>query len=136
MNQTYSFKNKELLTIAKNADTIFCSSVLWNSVQNFKTNEQAVLVLALEEHNLWFLLISLLVHHQNSLHSSFNLAKARALFIGVTFFLLQTFLQKISIPKEQHMLFYSYWWTRINTRKDLFWSLFLVKLQTFSPELY
>ena len=55
LDQTYSFKNKELLTITKNVDTLLYSSVLRNSV------------LAVGEHNnLWFLLISLLVHHQNS----------------------------------------------------------------------
>ena len=64
---TYSFKNKELLTITKNLDTPLNSSVLWNSVKNFKANGEAVLVLAFGEHeNLRFLLISLLVHYQNS----------------------------------------------------------------------
>ena len=49
------FKNKELLTITKTADTLLYSSVFWNSVQNFKANGQAVLVLLLREHgNLWF----------------------------------------------------------------------------------
>ena len=66
LDQTYSFKNKERLTITKNADILLYNSVLWKSVQNFKANWLAVLVLGLGEHdNLW-LLISLLVHHQNS----------------------------------------------------------------------
>ena len=64
---TYSFKNKNLQTLTKNADTLLHSSVLWNSVQNFKANRKAALVLARREHdNLWFLLVSLLLHHQNS----------------------------------------------------------------------
>ena len=49
-DQTYSFKNKKLLTVTKNADKLLHSSVLWNSVQNFKVKGQTVLVLALAEH--------------------------------------------------------------------------------------
>ena len=45
-------KNKELLIITKNADTLLYSSVSWNSVQNFKVNGQGVLVLALGEHDM------------------------------------------------------------------------------------
>ena len=41
MDQTYFLKNKELLIITKNADTLLYNSVLWNSVQNFKANRQA-----------------------------------------------------------------------------------------------
>ena len=68
MDQTCSFKNKELLKFIKNADIILYGSVLWNSAQNFKENEQAVLVLGFGEHgNLWVLLILLLPHHQISL---------------------------------------------------------------------
>ena len=50
LDQTYSFKNTELLTITKNADSLLYNSVLRNSVQNFKANGRAVLVLALGEH--------------------------------------------------------------------------------------
>ena len=64
MNQPYSFKNKELLSITNKADTVLHSGVLWKSEQNLKANEQAVLVL--EHYNLRFLLILLLIHHQNS----------------------------------------------------------------------
>ena len=65
--QTNSFKNKELLTITQIADMLLYSSDSWNSVQNFKANGRAVLVLALGEHDsLWLLLILLLVQHQNS----------------------------------------------------------------------
>ena len=46
---------KELLLITKEADTLLYSSVSWTSVQNFKANGQAILVLALGKHNkLWF----------------------------------------------------------------------------------
>ena len=51
LDQTYPFKNNELLTITKNADKILYSGILWNSVQNFRTNGQAALVLALGEHD-------------------------------------------------------------------------------------
>ena len=65
-DQTYSFKNKGLLTITKIPDTLLYSSLLLISVQNFKANEQAVLVLPHGEHDsLLFLVIPLLVHHQN-----------------------------------------------------------------------
>ena len=65
--QTNSFKNKELLTITQIADMLLYSSDSWNSVQNFKANGRAVLVLALGEHDsLWLLLILFLVQHQNS----------------------------------------------------------------------
>ena len=67
LDHTYSFKNNELLTVTKNAGTLLYFSVFRNSLQNLRASGQAVLVLALGEHdNLWFLLISLLVHHQNS----------------------------------------------------------------------
>ena len=46
MDETYSFKNKEQPTITKKADTL-----LWNHVQNFEAKGQAVLVLALREHD-------------------------------------------------------------------------------------
>ena len=58
-------KIKKLLIITNNADTLLSNSVSWKFVQ--KANGQAVLVLALGENGkLWFLLISLLVHHRNS----------------------------------------------------------------------
>ena len=67
LDQTYSFKNKELSTITKNPDTLLYSCLLLISVQNFKANGQAVLVLPHGEHdNLLFLLAPLLVHRQNS----------------------------------------------------------------------
>ena len=67
MDETYSFKNKELLTITENADSLLYSSASWNYVQSFKRNGLAVRALALGEYNnLWFLLISLLVHNYNS----------------------------------------------------------------------
>ena len=72
MDQIYSFKNKNYFLY---------NSLLRNFVQNFRANRQAVLVLALEENdNLWFIIISLLVHHQNSRHSSFNLARSTCTF--------------------------------------------------------
>ena len=90
MDQTYTFQNKELLTITKNADTVLYSTVSLNSVQNIKTNRQAVPVLTLRKHeNQWFWLISLLVQHQNS--SGILLLtqlEARAIFTSVAFFLL------------------------------------------------
>ena len=64
LDQTYSFKNRELLIITKNSYTLLYSSLSWNSVQNFKSNGQAVLVLPLGEHeNLWFSLILHTVYH-------------------------------------------------------------------------
>ena len=68
LDQTYFFENKELLTITRNTDTHLYNSVSWNAVQIFKVVKHAVLVLVLWEHdNLWFyILILLLVHHQNS----------------------------------------------------------------------
>ena len=54
LDQAYSFKNTELLTITKSADTLWYSNVLLNPVQKLKVNGQALLVLALGEHdNLW-----------------------------------------------------------------------------------
>ena len=118
MDQTYSFKYKELLTITKNADTLLNSSVLWSSVQNFKANGQVALALGLEEHeNLWFLLISFLVHNQNC---------ARYIFYFAVIF------TKKCQCKRKNMLFHSYWWTVIFTGKHMCWSLYLIKLQAFS----
>ena len=98
MDQTCSFKNKELLIITKNADTHLYISDLENSAQNFKANGQAVLLLALGEHgNLWFLIILLLVHHQNSPDTlPLIQLEARALFIDVHFF-LWSFVLKLLI---------------------------------------
>ena len=63
LDQTY-FKNRELLIVTKKVDTLLYSSLSWNYVQNLKANGQAVLLLALREHdNLWFSLIMLPVHH-------------------------------------------------------------------------
>ena len=67
LDQTYSFKNKEL-TITKKVSP-FCTVVFCETFykKSFKSNKQALLGLALREHeNLLFLLISLLVHHQKS----------------------------------------------------------------------
>ena len=54
-----------------------------------------------------------------SWRSSFNLARSTSFFIGVTFFLLKSFLLKTSTQKEKHMLFYSCWWTGIFRGKHL-----------------
>ena len=55
LDQTFSFKNEELIKIKKNADTILCSSFLETLYKNFKANGQAVLALGLGEHgNLCF----------------------------------------------------------------------------------
>ena len=65
MDQNFFFKSNELL-ITKKTQTPFRTGVSLETLQNFKGNRQAVLVLELKEHdNLWFLHISLLVHHQN-----------------------------------------------------------------------
>ena len=66
MDQTYFFKNKELLTLTKTEGTLSYRGVLWNSVQNLKSNGLVVPVLAhREQDNLRCLLIYILVHHQN-----------------------------------------------------------------------
>ena len=63
-DQTYTFKNRELLIITKIADLFLYSKLTWNSMQNFKADKEGVLVLALwDDDNLWFLLIFFPVHH-------------------------------------------------------------------------
>ena len=86
LDQTYSFKNKELVTITKNADIILFSSVLWNFyfLQNFKANRPAALVLALgKDDSLW--LILLLAHDQNSPDTL--LLRSWSTFAHVTYFI-------------------------------------------------
>ena len=76
MDRTYSFKNRELITITKNAGMLLYSSLFWNSVQHFKT------ALALLEHeNLWFsLFFTSSSPWKFSCHSSFNLARSTSSF--------------------------------------------------------
>ena len=111
LDQTYSFENRELLTITKNADMHLYSSVSWNSVHNFKVNGQVVLVLALGEHGnlMIFTYFSFTSPLKFFEYSSFNLARATSPFIGITFFCWIFLIQKWSIQKEKHTSFYNYW---------------------------
>ena len=47
-DQTYSFKNKELLTVTKTR-TSFCTAVFLETLQNFKANGKVCLVLVVKE---------------------------------------------------------------------------------------
>ena len=76
-----------------------------------------------------------------SWNASFNLARSTCFFYWCyifSFVIIFFFnnLLKISIQKEKHMLLYSYRRTGIFTVKHLCLSLFLIKLQSLSSDLY
>ena len=103
LDQTYSFENRKILIITKNADTLLYSSLSWNSEQIFKANGLAVLVLALEEHDkLWFFASSSPL--KLSWHSSFNSARSACSFYWCYIFVLNIRDLKISTQKEKHVI--------------------------------
>ena len=94
LDQTYSFENRELLIIAKNADTLLYSSLSWNSVQNFKTSRQTVLVLMLGVliQPMIFIYFSFSSPLKFSWHSPFNLAGSTRSFYWCYIFFFWIFV--------------------------------------------
>ena len=106
------FKNKELLTITKNAGILLYSGALQISVQNFMANGQTVLVLALREHIIY--IFTYFVSRSPlkfSWRSSLTLARGTCSFISVLIFLLNirrdNFYQKYQYRKGKTHVIHS-----------------------------
>ena len=119
MGQTYSFKNRELLIISKNADTLLYSSRSWK-FQSKRASRPGT-----GARRTWQPMIFTCFAASSPLkfswHSSFNLARRTCsfywyyLFIGISF---EYSWSKNINTEGKHMPFYSYWcYVHKNIRK-------------------
>ena len=126
-------KMKNYQQFKKNADNPLHSSFLWNPVQKFKANAQAVLVLALREHrNLILTYFTSSSPSKFSWRSSSHLARSKCSFyLCYIFSLVIIFTKKINT--EGRTRFSIAIGEKEYSQDDtLCWSLLLIKLD-FQP---